>query len=98
MWFREQGATVATFAPIDAEESRFVAEGDSDAVRVVRSIVEDTPSTESDRNQEGRQSDISRRRPGGYSRSVASASPMPSSVFKPRASAIPRRNRSLRHC
>lgn len=41
-WFREQGAAVATFAPIDAEESRFVAEGDSDAVRVVRSIVEDS--------------------------------------------------------
>ena len=33
MWFR---------APIDADESRFVAEGDSDAVRVVRSIVEDS--------------------------------------------------------
>lgn len=42
MWFRENGATVATFAPIDADESRFVAEGDSDAVRVVRSIVEDS--------------------------------------------------------
>ena len=33
---------MATFAPIDADESRFVAEGDSDAVRVVRSIVEDS--------------------------------------------------------
>ena len=41
-WFREQGASVATFAPIDTEESRFVVEGDPDAVRVVRSLVEDT--------------------------------------------------------
>jgi len=41
-WFREHGASVATFAPIDTEESRFVVEGDSDAVRMVRSLVEDT--------------------------------------------------------
>lgn len=41
-WFRGQGASVATFAPIDAEESRFVAEGDSDAVRMVRSLVDDS--------------------------------------------------------
>lgn len=42
-WFREQGASVATFAPIDVNEMRFVAEGDADAVRMVRQIVEDAP-------------------------------------------------------
>jgi len=41
-WFRDHGAAVATFTPVDAEELRFVAEGDSDAVKVVRALVEDT--------------------------------------------------------
>lgn len=39
--FRAEGAAVATFAPIDTEESRYVAEGDPDAVRMVRTLVED---------------------------------------------------------
>ena len=37
-----RGAAVATFAPIDADESRYIVEGDSDAVRVVRSLIEDS--------------------------------------------------------
>ena len=54
---------MATFAPIDADESRFVVEGDSDAVRVVRSIVEETDARRVIEIKKGRQSDISRRRP-----------------------------------
>ena len=42
IWFRGQGAMVATFAPVDTDELRFVAEGDADAVKVVRRLVEDT--------------------------------------------------------
>jgi len=40
--FRARGAAVATFAPIDTEESRYVAEGDADAVRSVRTLIEDS--------------------------------------------------------
>jgi hypothetical protein len=40
--FRSRGAAVATFAPIDAEESRYIVEGDTDAVRVARSLIEDS--------------------------------------------------------
>jgi len=40
--FRTRGAAVATFAPIDTEESRYIVEGDTDAVRVVRSLIEDS--------------------------------------------------------
>lgn len=41
-WFREEGAAVATFAPIGEDGVRFVAEGDSDAVRVIRYLLEDS--------------------------------------------------------
>lgn len=40
-WFRNQGAVVATFAPVDSEETRYIAEGDSEAVRVLRRLIED---------------------------------------------------------
>lgn len=40
--FRQQGATVATFTPVDGEESRYIVEGDADAVRVVRALIEDS--------------------------------------------------------
>jgi predicted short-subunit dehydrogenase-like oxidoreductase (DUF2520 family) len=36
---RGRGAAVASFCPIDEQQSRFVAEGDSDAVRAVRALV-----------------------------------------------------------
>jgi hypothetical protein len=40
--FRHCGAAVATFSPIDAEASRYVVEGDADAVRMARSLIEDS--------------------------------------------------------
>ena len=40
--FRQRGAAVATFAPIDPEASRYIVEGDADAVRVARSLIEDS--------------------------------------------------------
>jgi predicted short-subunit dehydrogenase-like oxidoreductase (DUF2520 family) len=40
--FRSRGAAVASFCPIDEQQSRFVAEGESDAVRAVRALVGDT--------------------------------------------------------
>jgi predicted short-subunit dehydrogenase-like oxidoreductase (DUF2520 family) len=43
-WFQCQGAAVATFAPVDSEESRYIVEGDSEAVRLLRRLVEDPRS------------------------------------------------------
>jgi predicted short-subunit dehydrogenase-like oxidoreductase (DUF2520 family) len=40
--FRHSGAAVATFAPIDPEASRYVVEGDADAVGMARSLIEDS--------------------------------------------------------
>ena len=40
--FRGRGAAVASFCPIDEQQSRFVAEGESDAVRAIRDLVGDT--------------------------------------------------------
>jgi hypothetical protein len=40
--FHKSGAAVASFAPIDAECSRYVVEGDSDAVRTVRWLIGDS--------------------------------------------------------
>jgi predicted short-subunit dehydrogenase-like oxidoreductase (DUF2520 family) len=40
--FRGRGAAVASFCPVDEQQSRFVAEGESDAVRAVRALVGDT--------------------------------------------------------
>jgi predicted short-subunit dehydrogenase-like oxidoreductase (DUF2520 family) len=40
--FRRSGAAVATFAPIDPEASRYVVEGDADAVRMARNLIEDS--------------------------------------------------------
>lgn len=38
--FRSNGASVATFAPVDGAESRYVTEGDPDAVRVLKALIE----------------------------------------------------------
>ena len=43
-WFQKQGGSAATFTPIDSEESRYIVEGDSEAVRVLRRLVEDPRS------------------------------------------------------
>jgi hypothetical protein len=43
-WFQLQGAFVATFSPVDSEESRYIVEGDSEAVRVLRLLIEDPRS------------------------------------------------------
>ena len=43
-WFQKQGGFAATFTPIDSEESRYIVEGDSEAVRVLRRLVEDPRS------------------------------------------------------
>jgi len=43
-WFQDNGAFAATFTPIDSEESRYIVEGDSEAVRVLRTLVEDPRS------------------------------------------------------
>jgi hypothetical protein len=40
-WFRRQGAAVASFTPVDNEETRYVVEGDSEAVRMLRRLIED---------------------------------------------------------
>ena len=40
-WFRHRGAAVATFTPVDSEETRYVVEGDSEAVRMLRRLIED---------------------------------------------------------
>lgn len=40
-FFRDAGAFVATFTPVDEEESRYVVEGDAEAVRVLRGLIED---------------------------------------------------------
>jgi hypothetical protein len=40
--FRGRGAAVASFCPIDDQQSRFVAEGESDAVRTIRALVGDS--------------------------------------------------------
>jgi predicted short-subunit dehydrogenase-like oxidoreductase (DUF2520 family) len=40
--FRQSGAAVATFAPIDTDASRYIVEGDADAVRVARTLIQDS--------------------------------------------------------
>ncbi|HYP09000.1 MAG TPA: DUF2520 domain-containing protein [Bryobacteraceae bacterium] len=39
--FRAAGAAVASFAPIDADSSRYVVEGDAEAVLAVRALIDD---------------------------------------------------------
>lgn len=39
--FRSLGASVGTFAPIDTEESRYILEGDLDAIKVARSLIDE---------------------------------------------------------
>jgi hypothetical protein len=40
--FRTAGAAVASLAPIDADASRYVVEGDADAIRAVRLLMGDS--------------------------------------------------------
>jgi hypothetical protein len=40
--FHKSGAAVASFTPIDPECSRYMVEGDGDAIRVVRSLIGDS--------------------------------------------------------
>jgi hypothetical protein len=40
--FRTVGAAVASFAPIDADGSRYMVEGDADAIRAVRVLIGDS--------------------------------------------------------
>jgi hypothetical protein len=40
--FRTAGAAVASFAPVDADASRYVVEGDADAIRAVRLLLGDS--------------------------------------------------------
>ena len=42
--FRQAGAAVATFAPVDSEGTRYCAEGDPDAIRVVQALVHEPRS------------------------------------------------------
>lgn len=43
-WFQSNGASVATFFPVDPDETRYIVEGDSEAVRVLRHLIEDPRS------------------------------------------------------
>jgi hypothetical protein len=40
-WFHTHGAAVGTFTPADADESRYVVEGDAKAVRALRRLIEE---------------------------------------------------------